>query len=113
MQTSCGINNNHIGTIGFGRRDCIKGHRSRVRAHLLFNNRHTYTLAPNANLLNGSSTEGVGSSKIHFLTSLFKLIGQFSYRGGFTHTIYTHYHDNIGGMVGWEIPVVIVLGIIF
>lgn len=70
MQTSCGVDDYDVGAISLSRRQGVESYRGRVGTHLLLHNGHTYALAPDANLLYGSGTEGVGSSQNNLLSSL-------------------------------------------
>ena len=99
MQTSCRIDEHHISIVGNGGTDGIVGNGCRIATHLLFHDRHTYTFAPYTQLLNGSSTEGVGSAKIDFLACLLELIGQLTNRGRLTHTIHTNHQNHVWLMV--------------
>ena len=113
MQTTCCVNQDHICTISLGTGKGVESHRGRVRAHLLLDNRYTHALAPNTELLYGSSTEGVCSAQIYFLTSLLELPGQFTDGSGLSHAIYTYNENDIGLVVTGQIPVIIVFGIVF
>ena len=113
MQTPSRINKHHIGPVGFCTLQGIEGHRSRVSPHLLFYDRHPHTVAPYLNLFNRSRPKRVGRTQIHFLASLLKLVGQFSYRGGFAHTIHSHNQNDIGFAVGRQLPIFTSIGMVF
>ena len=95
VQPTGGIDNNHISIVGFCRSQGIIGHRSRIRAHFLFDDRHAGTLTPNHQLLYRSSPESIGSAQIHFFSGLCELISQFTDSCCFTNAIDTHHHDYI------------------
>ena len=65
MQTTCRIDNYHIGIIGSCGTQCVKSDRSRVSTHFLLYNRHTYPFTPYHQLLHSSSTESIGSTQIN------------------------------------------------
>ena len=113
MKASGSINQHHVGTVRLGTLQGIEGHAGRVRTHLLLHHWHPYSLAPNADLFHGSGTEGIGSTEIHLLASLLKLIGELSYGGSLAHTIHTHYQNHVWLMIGRQIPVFIVISMIF
>ena len=112
MQTSGGIYQHHIGTICLSTGDRIKGYAGRITAHLLFDDRHTYPLTPDTELLHSSSTERVGSSQIYLFTGLFELPGKFPYRRSLANAIHTYHQYHIWLMITWQIPVVIIFRIV-
>ena len=99
VQTSCSIYKNNIRTISLSTLKSIKSHTCWVGAHLLLNNRNPNSFTPNANLLYGSSTESVGSSKIHLLASLLKLISKFTNSSCLTYSIHTYNKNHIRLMI--------------
>ena len=103
VQTPSCIDEHHIGIVGNGRTDRIISHRGRIATHLLLHYWHTNTFAPDTELLNGSCTECIGSTKIDLLTSLLELIGQLADGGGLSHTIHTHNEYHVGLMVGRQL----------
>ena len=112
MKTTGSINQHDISTICLGTLQSIKSHTGRVTAHLLFYNGHTNTFAPNTDLLYSSCTECIGSSQINLLTSLFKLISQFTYGSSLTHSIHANNKNYVRLMVARQIPIIIVVRMI-
>ena len=96
VQTSGGINEHHIRAVGFGRLERIKCHGSRVRTLLLFDNRYAYPFAPYTQLLNSRSTEGIGSTEIHFLAGLLVHVREFADGSSLAYTVDANYHDYVG-----------------
>ena len=113
MQTSGGVDDDHVGVVGFRAAEGVESYRCRVAAHLLFHDVDADPLAPDAELFDGCCTEGVGGSEIHFLASVLKLVGEFADGGGLSHTIDTHYEDDVRLMVGGKVPIVVVVGVVF
>ncbi len=113
MQTSCGVDNHHVGPISLGRGKSVVGNGCRVGTHLLLDDRHANTLTPDANLLDSSGTESVGSAKINLLARLLKLIGKLADSGGLAHTVDTHNENHVRAMVGRKLPVVVITRIVF
>ena len=113
MQSSGSINQHHVGAISLSTLEGIEGNRSWIRSHLLLHHRHPNSLSPDADLFNGSSTESIGSTEINLLASLFKLIGQLADGSSFTHTIHTDNENDIRFVIGRQIPVVIIIRMIF
>ena len=113
MKASSSINQHHVGTVRLGALQGIEGHAGRVGTHLLLHHRHPYSLTPDADLLHGSGTEGISSTEIHFLASLLKLIGELSDGGSLAHTVHTHHENHVWLMVGRQIPVFIIIGMVF
>ena len=105
MKTSGGINQNDIGTIGFGTLEGVEGHAGRVGAHLLLHHRNPYAVAPYLNLLHSSGTEGVGSTKIDFLPVFLKLISKFSDGRCLADAVDSYNEDDVWLVVGRKIPV--------
>ena len=112
MQAPCGIDDDHIGLIGLCRTQGIESHGGRVGPHLLFDDGHSHALTPNAELLHGGSTEGIGSTKKDLLACLFELISQFADSGSLSHSVNAYHENNIGFVVSGQIPVVVVGGVV-
>ena len=99
MQSACGVNEHHVGPVGLGALQGVVGHRGRIAAHLLLYHGYAHTLAPDAQLLHGSGTEGVGSTQIDFLARLFELPSQLTYRGCLAHAVDAYHENHVGLMV--------------
>ena len=112
MQTACSIDQHHIGTVSLRTWECVKSHRSRIAAHLLLHHRHAYALTPDAELLNSGCTEGVCSTQVHFLASLFELPGKLSDGGCLAHTVHTYDKYHVRFVVWRQIPVIIVFRVV-
>ena len=112
MQSACRIDEHHVGAVCLGALQGVERHACRVASHLLFHYRHAHALAPDANLLYGSGTEGVGSSQNNFLASLLKLVSQLADGGCLAHAVYAYYEDNVRLMVGRKFPVCQVIAVI-
>ena len=112
MQTSCGVDDYDICSVCLSRRERIESYGCRVGTHLLFYYGHTYALAPDANLLNGSCTECVGSTEIHFLARLLELISELANGGCLADTVHTNNKNHVRTMVGWQFPIVIIRSVI-
>ena len=96
VQSAGSIYQHHIGIVGQGACQSVKCHAGRIAAHVLLDYRHTHTFAPDAQLLHGSSAEGIGSSQIHLQSCFLELIGQFAYCGGLAHSVHSHHHHHVG-----------------
>ena len=106
MQSAGSVDNHDIRIISLSRSNRVVCHRSRVRTHLLFHDRHAYPFAPYHNLLYSSGTESVGSAEIHFLSRSLELVGKLADCRRLAHTIHANHKDDVWTMVGREIPVV-------
>ena len=95
VQTACCVDDYHIGIICNSRRQCIKSNRCRVRAHTLLDDRHIGTVSPLYKLLNSSSTECIGSTKVHLLPGLLELVRKLTNSCCLTHTVNTYNHNYI------------------
>ena len=112
MKTASGVDEYHICTVCLSRTQCVKGDRSRVASHLLLYYGASHSLSPDAQLLYCRRPEGIGSTEIHFLAGILELISQFANSGGLAHSIHSHYQYNVRFMVGRQVPVVVVLGVV-
>ena len=99
VQTSGGVDNHHVGILCLGACHGVVGHRCRVGAHLVLDNRHTNAFAPNFELFVGSGTISVGGTEHHLVASLCELVGEFADCSGFSHSVDTHHHDDVGFLV--------------
>ena len=99
--------------IGLGTAQCVKRNRSGVTAHLLLDDRHANTLSPDAQLLHCSSPERISRTKINLLPCLFELIGKLADSCSFANTIHAHNKDYVWIFTFWQIPTIIVQGIVF
>lgn len=95
VQTSGCIDDHDIDAVSHGRTDCVISHRSRIATHLLLDDRHSYSLGPDLQLLYGRSTEGIGSPEHDALACLTKAMCQFADGSGLAYAVYAHYHDYI------------------
>ena len=112
MQTTGSINNHHVGIIGLGALQGVEGYAGGVATHLLLHHGHTYALAPDAQLLHGSSTECIGGTQINLLAGLLKLPGQLTYRCGLAHAVHANHQDDVGLMVCRQVPVIIIICVV-
>ena len=96
VQTSCGVDEHHVGVVSLGTLQGVESHRGGVAAHLLLDDGHPYPLAPDDELLHGSGTEGVGSTEVDLLASLFELPGQLANGSGLAHAVHTDNEDDVG-----------------
>src|SRR5574344_475818 len=113
MQTSCCIYNNNICAISVCTLKGIKSNAGWVRTHLLLDYRNANTLTPYRNLFYSSSTECISCSNINFLTCIFKLISQFTYRRSLTNSVYAYNKYYVRFMISWQIPTIIIICIVF
>src|SRR5690554_4439123 len=88
-----------------GRSQGVVGYRSRVGAHLLFNQGHFYALGPNLQLLNGSGPKGVRRPQHHRFPGCFKLVGQFANGSGFAYSVNAYHHNDIRFFVGRKVKI--------
>ena len=95
MQTTGGVNDNHVGIVCNSRSKCVVCNRSGVGAHALLDDRDIGTVSPLHQLLNGSRTECIGSAKINLLASFLVLMRQFSDSCSLSHTVHTNNHNHI------------------
>ena len=96
MQSPGGVDNHHVGTLSLCRRNGVEGNRCRVGTHLLLHHGHINAFAPNLQLLDGGSAEGVGSTQHNLVAGALKLIGKLSDGGGFAHAVHPHNHNYVG-----------------
>ena len=113
MQSSGSINQHHVGAISLSTLEGIEGNRSRIGTHLLLHHRHPNSLSPDADLLNCSCTEGISGTEINLFASLLKLVSQLADGSSFTHTIHTNNENDIRFVIGRQIPIVIIIRMIF
>ena len=95
MQTTCRIDNYHIGIIRLRRTQRIERHGCRIGSHFLFHDRDSNPFAPYHQLLDRSGTKRIGSSQINTIPSLFILICQLTDSCSLTYTIHPDNHDYI------------------
>ena len=112
MQAACRVYQHHVGTIGLGTLKGIEGHRGRITSHLLLDDGHSYPLTPDAELLDGSCTEGIGSTETDLLACLLELPSQLTDGRGLAHAVHAYHQYHVGLMVARQIPVVVILGIV-
>lgn len=75
--------------------DKVSNATDAVGAHFLLDDGHAYALAPDIELLDGSSAECVGSTEIHLFAVLLELVCQLADGGGFAHTVYANNHYDV------------------
>ena len=112
VQAAGRVNQHHIGTVGLRALQGVKCHRCRVAAHLLLDDGHAHTLTPDAQLLDCSGTECVGSAKIHLLAGVLELPGQLANGRGLADAIHPHHQDDVGLMVAWQFPIFVILRVV-
>ena len=95
MQAACGIDNHHIGIVGYCRRQCVVGYCCGIGAKLLFHHGHSGAAAPLVELLYGGGSECIGCAEHHFLARGLEMSREFADGCGFAHTVHTNYHNDI------------------
>lgn len=80
--------------------------------HLLLDHGHAHTFAPDADLLHGGGTEGVGGAKIDLLAGFLKLVCELSNGCGLAHAVHADDKDDVRGVVGGQLPIVVVGGVV-
>ena len=98
VKSACSVDDDDIGSVGLGRADRVVCHAGRVASHLLLDDGHSYPLAPDAYLLYGSGTESVSSTKVHLVSCLLELVGEFADGSGLSHSVDTHHEYDVGFM---------------
>src|SRR5882757_9430388 len=100
MESSGCVNNYHIGATGDPALDGVESDGSGVGAHALFHDRYAYPLAPDRQLINGSSPESVRSPQQDGLAGFFEVIGQFTDGSRFAYAVHSYDQDHMGFMTG-------------
>ena len=108
VESSCSVYEHNIRSICLCAAQCVESHRCRVAAHLLFYYRHVHAITPDAQLFHGCCPKCVRSTKIYFLSSVFKLVCKFTDCSGFADTVYTHHENDVWFVVCGQVPVVVV-----
>ena len=112
MKAASRVDEHHVGTVGLGRGDGVESHRRRVGTHLLLDHGHAHTFAPDADLLHGGGTEGVGGTKIDLLAGFLKLVCELSNGCGLAHAVHADDKDDVRSVVGGQLPIVVVGGVV-
>ena len=112
MKTTGGIDKYNISIIRLGTLNSIEGNTSRVRAHLLLDNRHSDTVAPNLNLLYSGGTESIGSTKIDLLSSFLELISKLTDSCGLANSIHSDYQYDVWLVIGRQVPIAVIARVI-
>ena len=113
MQTSGGVDDNYVSSIGFCALQGVECHACRVRAHLLLYHWHSNTVAPNLYLLDSRGAEGVGGSEIYLLSCFLELVSELSDCCSLAHAVHANNKYDIRFMVGWQVPIGIVVRVVF
>ena len=112
MKTTCRVDSHPVSVLSLSRRDCIVSHSGRVRAHILANNRTSYTFAPHSKLLDSGSTECVGSAEHHLLSCLLILISKFADSCRFSCSIHADNHNHIRMFAFRHVEITLQIGIV-
>src|SRR5580704_10849855 len=87
VEAACRIDDDDIGVPGNAALDGVEGYGAGVGAHSLFDDRHPNPITPDAELVNGGGTEGIGCAKEDGITSLLEVIGEFANGGCFADAV--------------------------
>ena len=99
MQTSCRVNDDDVGIVSYSTLYRVVCYRGWGATHLLLHHRYTHAFAPNAQLLHGSGTEGVGCTQIDFLACLLELPGEFADGRRLAYPVHTNHQNHVGFVV--------------
>ncbi len=95
MEPSCSVDYHHVCALCDGRLHRVIRNRGRICAHFLADDVNSRPFGPDYKLVNGRCPECVGSTENNLLPCPGKFGCDFSYRGGFAHSVNSHNQNDI------------------